>query len=412
MVALLLDLEKPYDRVNWDFVLDTLRLAGFGDTFCRWVQALYTTSTGRVMVNGEISESFPLTRSLRQGCPLAPMLFVIQMEVLLSMIRNHPAIVGLQLGHGNQCKASAMADDLFAMTIKNETSLNALKFCLDTYSKFSEALVNWSKSVAILKQDANLAVDWGLKCLLAEGCDRFLGVQVGIGGGEEDGSAGRGIRGGEKVQAVERSWESREEAQGSQGARLRVGKAAVTGSGEEDQAGEEGTTLAMEGRSPQSPRPGPAAHRSIEHPQWGGGGEVLQPARWGGGGEVLQPAQWGGGGEVLQPAWWGVASTVSVGRCFDRPAGEVVGRCFGRLGGEVVGRCFGGLGGEVVGRRFGWSGRCFGRLVGEVLGRCFSRLRGEVVGRCFDRLGGEVVGWCFGRVDGEVLQPARWGGGG
>ncbi|GBG72515.1 hypothetical protein CBR_g12086 [Chara braunii] len=180
VIALLLDLEKAYDRVNWQFVLDTLKLAGFGESFCVWVRALYTKGVGRVMVNGDISEPFQLSRSLRQGCPLAPMLFVLQMEVLMSMIRKHPGIRGLRLGNGKQCKASAMADDLFALSINTEASLGALKECLDKYSKFSEALVNWSKSVAVLRHGTRMPVDWGLKCLPAEDCERFLGVQVGM----------------------------------------------------------------------------------------------------------------------------------------------------------------------------------------------------------------------------------------
>ncbi|GBG79034.1 hypothetical protein CBR_g28748 [Chara braunii] len=35
--VLLLDMEKAYDRVNWSYVLTTLKILGFGDCFCKWV---------------------------------------------------------------------------------------------------------------------------------------------------------------------------------------------------------------------------------------------------------------------------------------------------------------------------------------------------------------------------------------
>ncbi|GBG59078.1 hypothetical protein CBR_g24421 [Chara braunii] len=39
--VLMIDLEKAYDRVNWTFVMTTLRVIGFGEPFCGWVKALY-----------------------------------------------------------------------------------------------------------------------------------------------------------------------------------------------------------------------------------------------------------------------------------------------------------------------------------------------------------------------------------
>ncbi|GBG70462.1 hypothetical protein CBR_g6590 [Chara braunii] len=112
--GLLLDLEKAYDKVGWAFTLTTLRRMDFGRGFCAWVIAMYTLSTSAVMINGHVSEAFPLLRSLRQGCPLAPLVFVLQLEVLLNKIRRHPNIRGLELHRGEECRVKALADDLFA----------------------------------------------------------------------------------------------------------------------------------------------------------------------------------------------------------------------------------------------------------------------------------------------------------
>ncbi|GBG77775.1 hypothetical protein CBR_g24222 [Chara braunii] len=146
VAVLLLDMEKAYYQVNWSFVLTSLRWIGFGDMFCSWVVALYSLSTASVMVNGHISAQFQLSRSLRRGCPLAPSLFVVHLEIPLSNIRNHAQIVGIDLG-GHACKVKALADDLFAVSANLKESMSALHYCLQQYEELSEAAINWSKSV-------------------------------------------------------------------------------------------------------------------------------------------------------------------------------------------------------------------------------------------------------------------------
>ncbi|GBG71692.1 hypothetical protein CBR_g9105 [Chara braunii] len=41
VAVLMLDMEKAYDRVNWAFVLTTLKRMNFGSNFCNSVKALY-----------------------------------------------------------------------------------------------------------------------------------------------------------------------------------------------------------------------------------------------------------------------------------------------------------------------------------------------------------------------------------
>jgi hypothetical protein len=74
MVMLLLDFEKAYDRVEWGFLEGTLNKLGFNSTWISWVRALYIDSWCSVGLNGQTSDPFKLTRSIRQGCPLAPFL--------------------------------------------------------------------------------------------------------------------------------------------------------------------------------------------------------------------------------------------------------------------------------------------------------------------------------------------------
>ncbi|GBG70935.1 hypothetical protein CBR_g8236 [Chara braunii] len=142
--VLLLDMEKAYDQVNWSYVLTSLKWMGFGEVFCNWVVGLYASSSASIMVNGHISASFRLSRSLRQGCPLAPLLFVVHLEVPLNNIRTNAQILGIDVGQ-RACKVKALADDIFAVSANTVESLMALRYCLRQNEELSEAAINWFK---------------------------------------------------------------------------------------------------------------------------------------------------------------------------------------------------------------------------------------------------------------------------
>ena len=92
-----LDHEKAFDRVDWRFMLATLSKMGFDSSFIRWVDLFYTGVRSAIIVNGYLSGFFSLSRGVRQGCPLSPLLYVLVSEVLAVNNRVNPAITGLSL---------------------------------------------------------------------------------------------------------------------------------------------------------------------------------------------------------------------------------------------------------------------------------------------------------------------------
>ncbi|GBG90201.1 hypothetical protein CBR_g50382 [Chara braunii] len=179
VAVLMLDMEKAYDRVNWSYVVTTLRWMGFGEVFCTWVIALYSYSMASVMVNGHLSEPFTLSCSLRRGCSLAPLLFVVQLEVPLNNIREHAGIHDIQMESAT-CKVKALADDLFAVSQNTKESLGALRYCLRQYEQLSEAAINWQKSAFFLPKRFAPTVNWGMKRIKEDDTERFLGVQISL----------------------------------------------------------------------------------------------------------------------------------------------------------------------------------------------------------------------------------------
>jgi hypothetical protein len=82
------DLAKAYDKVEWPFIWAMLERIGLGPSIIRLIQSLHINASTMIIVNGIPSEPFEITRSVRQGCPLAPYLFVLCSEGLMALLDN------------------------------------------------------------------------------------------------------------------------------------------------------------------------------------------------------------------------------------------------------------------------------------------------------------------------------------
>jgi hypothetical protein len=65
LVLLLLDFEKAFDKIEWDFLFPTLSKLGFCPTWIQWISSLYWLASSSVKVNGKSGKDFRLARSVR-----------------------------------------------------------------------------------------------------------------------------------------------------------------------------------------------------------------------------------------------------------------------------------------------------------------------------------------------------------
>ena len=92
-----LDIEKAYDHVNWEALLDLLKRMGFGVRWCRWICTCISTVQFSVLFNGSSADFFGSSRGLRQGGLLSLMLFLVMMKVFSKMVKRAKG-VGLLRG--------------------------------------------------------------------------------------------------------------------------------------------------------------------------------------------------------------------------------------------------------------------------------------------------------------------------
>uniref|UniRef100_A0A8C6AYY2 RNA-directed DNA polymerase n=1 Tax=Monodon monoceros TaxID=40151 RepID=A0A8C6AYY2_MONMO len=83
-----IDAEKAFDKIQYPFMIKTLKKVGIEGTYLNIIKATYDKPTANIILNGEKLKPFPLRSGTRQGCPLSPLLFNIVLEVLATAIRE------------------------------------------------------------------------------------------------------------------------------------------------------------------------------------------------------------------------------------------------------------------------------------------------------------------------------------
>ena len=160
-----LDQEKAFDRVEWSYLHRVLKQMNFGASFSKWVSLFYSQIFSSILVNGEQTQALKVTRGVRQGCPLSPLLYVIIAETVACAIRANPLIDGYLLPNGKRAKICQYADDT-SIIIKSDHSLREVFSIFDRYELASGARLNVEKSHGLLigswktRTDMPIPLDW------------------------------------------------------------------------------------------------------------------------------------------------------------------------------------------------------------------------------------------------------------
>ena len=169
------DFAKAYDSLDWRFLWVVLRKRGFPEEWVKWMKRSVMSQFFSVLVNGRPTGGWIRPqRGIRQGCPLAPMLFILAADVLSSsavqactrgrlkgfQTRSHP--LGIPL--------LQYADDtLFFMEGGVEEAKN-LSPLLDVFADCSGLRINREKSEFI---------GFGMSREEEDQCSRALGTPMG-----------------------------------------------------------------------------------------------------------------------------------------------------------------------------------------------------------------------------------------
>ena len=151
--AMMIDISKAFDSVQWIFLLNTLQALGLPAKFIKWISLCITTASFSVQVNGELAGYFQRNRGLRQGCSLSPYLFVLCINVLSKMLdeaasRNligfHPKCKNIGLTH------LCFADDLMVFIEGSRRSVEGILRVFEEFDKMSGLKISLEKSTLFM----------------------------------------------------------------------------------------------------------------------------------------------------------------------------------------------------------------------------------------------------------------------
>ena len=159
-IFLLLDQEKAFDKIEWDWLFATLKHFNFGTKFISWLQTMYQNARSCILTNGHQSAYFDITRGIRQGDSLSALLYIIQFEPLANKLRQTDTTEGIEIHlshiHTNKTvKGCQYVDDNISM-LKNTQFFDNFMHILDRYENASGSRVNKGKTVALTIKEPDI----------------------------------------------------------------------------------------------------------------------------------------------------------------------------------------------------------------------------------------------------------------
>ena len=111
---LTLDFFKAYDRVFLNYLIKVMKKMNFGTLFTSWISMLHEGATTRFIIAG-LTRAIQLFFSIRQGDPIAMLLYIIYVEPLLQALEKK--MTGLKVA-GIGKSLEAYCDDINVLTDK------------------------------------------------------------------------------------------------------------------------------------------------------------------------------------------------------------------------------------------------------------------------------------------------------
>ena len=127
-----------------------------GLKFQSWIRMIFKHAKASILTNGFRSKYFTISRSMRQGCPISPLLYMLQAEPLACAIRKNRNIIGITLPYSDmgakkkqaEVKLVSYVDDTQFFSSTEKSILETFKTA-DKFEKASGAKINKTKTICL-----------------------------------------------------------------------------------------------------------------------------------------------------------------------------------------------------------------------------------------------------------------------
>ncbi len=147
--TIFVDIAKAYDTVDREFLFAVMACLGASTGMVNWARLLLSNTCASVQVNGQESAARRTHAGVRQGCPLAPYLYLFVAQALSSWLRAPPTL-GVTVA-GVRFVSTHLADDTqIHLSDLSTATLTNLTSTLAAFGAASGQTINPAKSKAVL----------------------------------------------------------------------------------------------------------------------------------------------------------------------------------------------------------------------------------------------------------------------
>lgn len=146
-----IDFEKAFDRIEHSYLWAVLEKLGLGGKFLELTKALATDASSKAHVNGLFTDDIQVTRGVRQGCPLSPLIFALATQPLMDHLQHllDTQLEGIQISETLTVSYRLFADDLGIFIPATQTAFQQILAALATYETASGSKINLRKTTII-----------------------------------------------------------------------------------------------------------------------------------------------------------------------------------------------------------------------------------------------------------------------
>jgi len=182
--VLKLDMQKAYDRVEWDFLCECMKKMGFCKEWVQCVKQCISTVSFSVKINGESMQQFHPSRDIRQGDPLSPYLFILManvLSILMSRAVSDGSLRGIKLNRWCPTLSHLLfADDAIFFLDGTIMECQNLANILNQYCYASGQAINLNKSGIFFSQNCPLTLKRNLanqlRVPIIDKTGKYLGI--------------------------------------------------------------------------------------------------------------------------------------------------------------------------------------------------------------------------------------------
>ena len=185
-MAIKIDLEKAYDKLEWSFIRRMLIRINLPTNLVDLIMSCVSSVTTSILFNGSSLDSILPSRRIRQGEPLSPSIFILCVDYLSQLIKekcNNKMWSPVKASRSGPAFLHLMfADDLVLFAKADLLNCSSIRDVLDEFCAVSGQTISESKSRVYFSpnvdQDSRESLSDILGCRSIPNLGKYLGIPI------------------------------------------------------------------------------------------------------------------------------------------------------------------------------------------------------------------------------------------